>query len=289
MGAEAEQALLRGGPLGHVPPAVPVSWELSLGPVPAGLTLDRVARSHGWSALPPFGYDGDNQRLHRILDLTDPVPVWVGRDWVARSGVALDGQAGESAAIQLRWCLGLDDDVTGAPAAVQATRMLRSPTVWEDLVKTLFTTNCSWAATTRMVTRFVENFGRAGGFPSPSRIFGLSEEQLRADIGLGYRAAALRQLADRCANNTLEHQLLDRTASDDEVVATVLRLKGFGKYSAEGMLGLLGRPRGLAVDSWIRARLGGVTAAEITERYADYGRWAGAALWQDVTAAWFGG
>jgi N-glycosylase/DNA lyase len=53
------------------------------------------------------------------------------------------------------------------------------------------------------------------------------------------------------------------------------------------MLGLLGRPRGLAVDSWIRARLGGVTAAEIRARYEPAGRWGGALLWQDVTADWF--
>ena len=287
MGAEAESALVGGGLLGAVPAPVAVAWELPLAPVPPGLTLDRVARSHGWSALPPFGYDGVNQRLHRILHLPTTTAVWVDADWIARSGTALGPREAESARTQLRWCLGLDDDVSGAPEAVRQTRMLRSPTPWEDLVKTLFTTNCSWAATTRMVTRLVAVHGRAGSFPGPLRIYGCSEEQLRADLGLGYRAGALRALAYDCANGTLEEQLLDPRAADDDLVETVLRLKGFGRYSAEGMLGLLGRPRGLAVDSWIRARLHGATAAEITKRYAAHGRWAGAALWQDVTAHWF--
>ena len=38
--------------------------------------------------------------------------------------------------------------------------MLRSPTVFEDLVKMICTTNCSWALTEKMVTGLVENLGR---------------------------------------------------------------------------------------------------------------------------------
>ncbi len=38
--------------------------------------------------------------------------------------------------------------------------MLRSPTVFEDLVKMICTTNCSWALTVKMVTGLVENLGR---------------------------------------------------------------------------------------------------------------------------------
>src|SRR5690606_38447957 len=36
---------------------------------------------------------------------------------------------------------------------IGAGRMLRSPTVWEDLAKTLLTTNTTWAMTTSMVSR----------------------------------------------------------------------------------------------------------------------------------------
>jgi N-glycosylase/DNA lyase len=60
------------------------------------------------------------------------------------------------------------------------------------------------------------------------------------------------------------------------------------------MLGILGRPRGLAIDSWVRAKLPRVvgveamTDAEIRERYAPLGRWGGAALWLELTGDWFG-
>ena len=39
--------------------------------------------------------------------------------------------------------------------------MVRSPTVFEDLVKTICTTNCTWSATVRMVTALVGELGLA--------------------------------------------------------------------------------------------------------------------------------
>jgi N-glycosylase/DNA lyase len=53
-----------------------------------------------------------------------------------------------------------------------AGRLLRSPTVFEDLVKMICTTNCSWALTEKMVTGLVENLGRESTkgqrtFPTP--------------------------------------------------------------------------------------------------------------------------
>lgn len=40
-----------------------------------------------------------------------------------------------------------------------AGRMIRSPTVFEDVVKTICTTNCAWSATIRMVSALVEHLG----------------------------------------------------------------------------------------------------------------------------------
>lgn len=44
--------------------------------------------------------------------------------------------------------------------AAGAGRIVRSPTVFEDVVKTLCTTNCSWGATQRMVGALLEHLGR---------------------------------------------------------------------------------------------------------------------------------
>jgi N-glycosylase/DNA lyase len=86
----------------------------------------------------------------------------------------------------------------------------------------------------------------------------------------------------------------DPAYDDADVLRDVKALRGFGPYAAEGMLGLLGRPRGLAVDSWVRAKLPGLlgrdamTDAEIAEHFAPLGRWAGAGLWLELTRDWFG-
>ena len=43
--------------------------------------------------------------------------------------------------------------------------MIRSPSVFEEVVKTICTTNCTWSATVRMVSSLVQNLGE----PAPSR------------------------------------------------------------------------------------------------------------------------
>ena len=43
-----------------------------------------------------------------------------------------------------------------------AGRMIRSPTVFEEVVKTICTTNCTWSATVRMVSSLVEELGEPG-------------------------------------------------------------------------------------------------------------------------------
>ena len=62
--------------------------------------------------------------------------------------------------------------------AAGAGRMLRSPTVFEDLVKTICTTNCAWSGTVRMVSALVEHLGApsAGASSSSTRFRGYCPE-----------------------------------------------------------------------------------------------------------------
>src|SRR5690606_39386981 len=43
-----------------------------------------------------------------------------------------------------------------------AGRLMRSPTLFEDLLKLLMTTNCAWSNTKSMVARTIEALGRRG-------------------------------------------------------------------------------------------------------------------------------
>ena len=83
--------------------------------------------------------------------------------------------------------------------------MLRSPTVFEDLVKMLCTTNCSWALTQKMVTGLVENLGRETddgrrSFPTAEAMADMPLQFFVDEVRAGYRAPYLKELADRVAS-----------------------------------------------------------------------------------------
>ena len=284
-------------------------------PTPEAFDFDRVVRSHGWYALPPTAYaDGV---LTRTLLLPDAHARTVRVTYMGTNmAVRVDGEKlnpVDRAAVRrdLMHMLALDADLSelhaacaGVPhltwvPATGAGRLFRSPTVWEDLVKTLCTTNCSWAATRGMVGRLVETLGEpapdgAHAFPTAGAVARSGVPHLKDVVRMGYRAPALIELAESIESGTLDtDHWFDPAVPDEQVHAELLALRGFGPYAAEGMLGLLGRPRGLALDSWIRANLPrligrrSMTDKQIAARYRKLGRWAGTGLWLEVTQRWF--
>jgi 3-methyladenine DNA glycosylase/8-oxoguanine DNA glycosylase len=212
---------------------------------------------------------------------------------------------------QLRHMFRLDEDLSSfyavardddalAWAALGAGRMLRSPTVFEDVVKTICTTNCAWSGTVRMVTALVDELGvPAAGtkrrtFPTPATMAGTDETFYKDVARAGYRGAYLRQLAGDVASGALDlEELNDRELSDEEVEARLLALPGVGPYAAAHvMLTSLGRNSRLVLDSWTRptyAKLVGrkqVADKTIARRFKPYGNYAGLAFWLLLTRSW---
>ena len=180
-----------------------------------------------------------------------------------------------------------------------AGRMLRSSTLFEDLVKLLMTTNCSWAATRNMVSRLVASLGEATPsgartFPSASRVAEQREAFFRDVVRAGYRAAHLRELARGFARGELvEKDLDDPELPADEVRRRLRALPGFGPYAAGQAMRLLGRYTDLALDSWCISRLAALRGRAPSERsllreYRDFAGYAGLAFWLDLTAEWHG-
>ncbi|HEU4402835.1 MAG TPA: Fe-S cluster assembly protein HesB, partial [Candidatus Polarisedimenticolia bacterium] len=156
---------------------------------PRDFSFKRTVLSHGWAELPPFSVDRDTWTLKRVLDLDQSPPVTVTingtrRALLIRTSRPLGQRATKRVERQVRHMLRLDDDLRGfyrtmstAPDFAWITeqgagRLLRSPTVFEDLVKMICTTNCSWSLTEKMVKGLVQNLGREasdGGktFPTP--------------------------------------------------------------------------------------------------------------------------
>lgn len=278
MGAQADAALRGEDLLGRRPPAADLAraGEVDLGPVPEDLALTAVARSHGWVGLAPYAHDRPAGELHRVLD--GPVAVLVREVSAGGGRLVADwpepGVDPDPVRRALRWCLGLDDDVSRAPAATRGTRLLRSPTVLEDAVKVVLSAGTSYASTRRWCERLVDLLGEGGAWPTPSVLLG-ALAVLRAEVRVGYRAETVVALAHRAE----ELEALRDVARDPDVAtellhAALLDLPGIGPHGAGLLLGLLGRPRGLSLDGWALSR-SGLTAGQVRGRYAAYGAWAG--------------
>jgi N-glycosylase/DNA lyase len=179
--------------------------------------------------------------------------------------------------------------------------LLRSPTVFEDAVKTICTTNVQWGGTKAMVRRLVALLGEPGplsgaepgrapnAFPTPGAIAAADGGTLEA-ARLGYRAPFIRDLAERVATGDLNLEaLLAAEPSTNEIRRALLDIKGVGPYAAATMLMLVGRYDHLAVDTVYRAFVSKryfagrmPSDAEAEQVYAAWGRWKYLGYWFDL-------
>ena len=285
-------------------------------PTPATFSFKRTVISHGWCELLPFAIDRQRWTLTRTLDLGSTPPLTVTLSAAKRAvhintSRTVGKQAANAVLNQVRHILRLDDDLKpfyqtmkGDPefawVSIQgAGRMLRSPTVFEDLVKMICTTNCSWALTEKMVTGLVENLGRKSSnshrtFPTPEAMALMPEKFYVKEVRAGYRAGYLKELADRVASGELDvESWLTSSLPTPALIKEMKGVKGVGDYAAENLLKLLGRYDGLALDSWTRSKFysvrnNGRKAADkkIARYYSRFNEWRGLALWCDMTRDW---
>ncbi len=285
-------------------------------PTPGDFSFKRTAISHGWCQLAPFEMDQDKWILTRTLALDENKPVTFTIRGLKRSlrinvSRQLDERERRQLVSDVRHMLRLDDnlgefyglmandpDFNWIPAQ-GAGRLLRSPTVFEDLVKMICTTNCSWALTKKMVTGLVENLGHKSTegqktFPTAKAMALMQLSFYVNEVRAGYRSSYLKQLADRVASGELDVEGW-RTSqlSTADLIKEMRGVMGVGPYAAENLLKLLGRYDGLALDSWTRAKFFAIrnngrkaSDKKITRYYSRFKEWRGLVLWCDVTRDW---
>jgi N-glycosylase/DNA lyase len=296
---------------------VPDALEIPLrGPKGEPVDFARTIVSHGVAELPP------NRVLleERVLETTLPVPRGARTVRVVARGrnLRIDLVAGKVGA-QVRDSLAktvahmfrLDHDLSGFYTLVGedgdlswcargAGRMLRAPTVFEDVVKTIATTNTSWSGTRKMTAALVDNLGveAPGGrrtFPTPEAMAEVNETFYRDVVRAGYRGPYFKRLASDVAEGAIDlEELNDPELPDDETAARLLALPGVGPYAAAHvMLTSLGRYSRLVLDSWTRPTYrklsgarGALKDATIERRFKRYGEWAGLAFWLYLTRGW---
>jgi 3-methyladenine DNA glycosylase/8-oxoguanine DNA glycosylase len=277
--------------------------------------LPRTLASHGVATLPPQRVDHEAATLDTTVALAGGRARSIRLRGAEPGRVAVDALGAPAAEERprllglARHLLSLDEDLSGfyalaaadpalAWAAAGAGRMLRGPTVFEDVIKTICTTNCSWSATVRMVTSIVAELGETapGGhraFPGPAAMAAAGDSFYREVARAGYRCGYLTRLAAEAADGRLDlEELRDPELPDADVMRRLLALPGVGPYAAAHvMLVSLGRYRQLILDSWTRptyARLIGRKATDksIERRFRKFGRYAGLAFWLFLTRDW---
>jgi N-glycosylase/DNA lyase len=270
--------------------------------LPSYFSFDAVVRSHGWYDLPPFAYEAGRGELTTWI----PGPA-VLRFRVLGGRLEAEGEIPKPALSKVaERVFSLDLDLSAFDSALETEpalrralrrgggRMLRAPTLFEDAVKMLLTTNCSWAATRGMVQRLIDVAGEDGAFPAPESIARFSPAALARSIRCGYRAASLSRFARRVASGRLDLTTWERReAGAEQVREAILSEHGFGPYAAEGLLRILGRHEYLALDSWIRKQYRRLHPGppktvdrSIARRYARFGEHKGLALWLEMTEEW---
>lgn len=284
-------------------------------------SLWTAALLHGWYALAPFRWLPESETLERV----DRLP-W-GTVYTVRLRAAPDFEDGRRAvdlearptpsaadahelAARARRMLRLDEDLMDFHARCRrsralrpvaelgAGRLLRSPDLWEDVMKGICTTNVTWERTRRMVESLTmlgptpEN-GSARAFPTPTEVLEAGSDFLLKEAGAGYRARSMLKLAEGVADGTIDLTAPDQpNATSAERLAALEALPGIGPVTAGYLAMLLGTYDTLTLDSSTRAfavRTFGTAAADparLARHYTHYGRWRALAFW---CQRWVGG
>jgi 3-methyladenine DNA glycosylase/8-oxoguanine DNA glycosylase len=277
---------------------------------PTSFNLPAVVRSHGWIQMTPFGETPDHGLAYVIRLSSGKVTrfeVHATDNHLRVSMTELLTEAEEAELkLTLTWMLDLDQDFTEFYALArqepklvrmverQAGRVLRSPTLFEDVIRTLLTTNTLWKHTLRMCRELTTRYGaplacdpEQHAFPTPERLVQVDDPTLREQCRMGYRAPYVNELSQRVASGELNLELLKTSSLPTiELRKELLGIKGVGGYAAANLLMLLGRYDCVPVDSWAlkvvsNEFFGGekVSPKQVLSTFERWGKWQGLAYW----------
>lgn len=230
---------------------------------PDDYLLKRDVCSYGYFHLAPNVWSPQSLTLTRTLALDDGAATLTIAQPDDRRGApirlmadrALSPREKAAAKRLITRMLRLDDDGVADFHRVDPrwrksgrARIFRSPTFFEDLVKTVTSCNVTWPGTVTMNRRLCEVIDPA--FPAPERLARKRPQTLRSRCGVGYRDVRLIQLAKMAASGEIDAAWFEDPGTPDEAVhKALLKLPGVGPYAAGNMMQLLGRYGFLAIDT----------------------------------------
>ncbi|WP_179134496.1 DNA-3-methyladenine glycosylase family protein [Oceanobacillus timonensis] len=244
--------------------------------LPEKFNFHATATDHGWYLLSPFYHNKDENTLSRVEKLATGkiVLLHIKQDQdtlIIEIGdkKTLTRKESEEVIRKVNWMFRLDEDFStfykmcSADQDMQEIvtenrgRLLRSPSIFEDIVKTILTTNTTWSRTMAMTTNFVtllgDRYSEASElftFPEPEAVLKKEKSFLNQDVKLGYRSDYIHELAFQLCNDAYDlEELANPEMPTEDVVHKLKEIRGVGPYALSIILMLLGRYDYLPVDS----------------------------------------
>ena len=243
---------------------MPVSGSNLTIPVPRGFDLRAAVCSYGFFILAPNRWEEKTRTFHR--------PLAVQRD--RRVGIAvsqpktnrhvlrircdkkLNPGEQQSVKAQVGRMLRVDEDLTGwfklHPIARKKKfgRLFCSPTLFEDIVKTITGCNVTWTNTVRMNKLLCEHVGTRGAFPTPKQLASIAPARLKAQCKVGYRAERIIKLAHDVHTGVIDLSRFEEPGlTADETYQALLKIHGIGPFAAANICQLLGHYDRIAIDT----------------------------------------
>jgi 3-methyladenine DNA glycosylase/8-oxoguanine DNA glycosylase len=245
---------------------------------PADYDLARDVCSYGYFLLAPNHWDHESRVLWRVFAFADgPVlaeiaqPKGAGGKLRVRTSRSLLREGKDELVGQVTRMLRLDESAQMLAAFHRLDprfkksgrgRLFRSPTLFEDVIKTVTSCNVQWPGTITMNQRLCEVVGakvRLGGvtahaFPSAKQLAKVSAGTLRGRCRVGYRDKRIVELARLFSmpvkRGGIDQAMLQDPATPDDVLfRTLVDLPGIGPYAAANIMQLLGRYGRLPLDT----------------------------------------
>lgn len=230
-------------------------------PVPRDFSLPHAVCSYGYFILAPNRWDNTTQTLHR--------PLRDSADRVVRARIRQRGHSlvidchrnvarAQHAVLKRRVdrMLRIAEDLRRwkrlHPEAARQKfgRMYRSPSLFEDIVKTITSCNVAWPSTVVMNRMLCEHVGTGGDFPTPGELAAWRPARLKKLCRVGYRADRMIRLARDVRDGRIDlARFEDPSISTDDLHDALLAIHGIGPYAAANVLQAIGRYDRLPVDT----------------------------------------
>lgn len=242
--------------------------------------FSNTVNSHGWVELEPNFFENDTKTLCRVEKLSSGKIVLLritGNNDYKNPVITIECEKvnpteEKEIKTKVEHILRIDEDFSEFYKLCNAAgdewkaltkgmgRLMRSPSLWEDIVKTICTTNVQWGGTIGMLKRFVEFYGepypgnkKLKCFPTPEKISGTVLKKFNEKVRMGYRSEYVHLLAKQFVKKEIDlNKFTNRELTTEQIKKDLLKIKGIGNYAAATLLMILGRYDEIPVDTVFR-------------------------------------